>query len=512
VNGFIALVCTGLLLALRNRMALIYGFVFPLVFLVAFLVLYRHEPVPLILHMGQLLTVTVLGGACFGLPTTIVSERERGVWRRYRVTPIAAGAVVGSTLAVRFILLLAAALFQIAVAVAVGMPVPAHPADLLVAFVVASITFMSIGMLIAMLADTVPAVQALGQCVFLPMLMVGGVAVPLSSLPEWTQTVSSFLPGVHAVAALQSGVAGGGLREVGAALIALLGMGAASALAATRLLRWDTRQRPDLRRNASWLVLALTLWLLSGLAGARRVERVAAEPISEGEVITDYRVRRGAAQPTPPAQTVARSRISGLAAKEVPAAPALPIETTAPPPPPAGWQSVGSAQFADIAFDRLPDDTGLVSPIAAPAVEPNATVAVQVETIRAALGRWPPGKVDDPVQRTRNLLFVAAVPDVLRIEELERFVPDVVFERLQRDVSREELAKLLYWVAMHPQEGDDAAIRLLEPLGLPAVEGPTRAVRQRVTIYALKLLSRLLARIPASAEPVGAKVTPPVLR
>ena len=45
--------------------------------------------VPLVRHIGELLTVTALGGACFGLPTTMVSERERGVWRRYRLAPVA---------------------------------------------------------------------------------------------------------------------------------------------------------------------------------------------------------------------------------------------------------------------------------------------------------------------------------------------------------------------------------------------------------------------------------------
>ena len=72
----------------RNKMALLYSYLFPTIFLVAFWVLYRFEQVPLVRHMGELLTVTALGGACFGLPTTMVSERERGVWRRYRLTPV----------------------------------------------------------------------------------------------------------------------------------------------------------------------------------------------------------------------------------------------------------------------------------------------------------------------------------------------------------------------------------------------------------------------------------------
>ena len=78
-RGFARHLATSLRLHFRNRMALLYGYLFPSIFLGAFWVLYRWEPVPLVRHMGELLTISILGGACFGLPTTLVSERERGV-------------------------------------------------------------------------------------------------------------------------------------------------------------------------------------------------------------------------------------------------------------------------------------------------------------------------------------------------------------------------------------------------------------------------------------------------
>src|SRR5919109_5480303 len=108
----------------RNRMALIYSYLFPTIFLIAFWVLYRYEPVPLVRHMGELLTVTALGGACFGLPTTMVSERERGVWRRYRLAPIRTGALLASTVMARYLLLVLAGVLQVALAMLVGMPLP----------------------------------------------------------------------------------------------------------------------------------------------------------------------------------------------------------------------------------------------------------------------------------------------------------------------------------------------------------------------------------------------------
>ena len=94
-----------------------------------------------------------------------------------------------------------------------------------------------------MLADNVPAVQALGQCIFLPMLIIGGVAVPLASLPVWAQHVSAFFPGRYAVDALQSSVTGGGLTAAGFSLLALLLIGAAGCLAGAKMFRWDAEQR-----------------------------------------------------------------------------------------------------------------------------------------------------------------------------------------------------------------------------------------------------------------------------
>ena len=113
VNSFIPLLRCSLLLHFRNRLALIYGYLFPAIFLAAFWVLYRHEPVPLIRHLGQLMTVTILGSACFGLPTTIVNERERGMWRRYRLTPVRLGQIVFGTVAARYLIILGAGALQL---------------------------------------------------------------------------------------------------------------------------------------------------------------------------------------------------------------------------------------------------------------------------------------------------------------------------------------------------------------------------------------------------------------
>src|SRR3569833_3540092 len=199
MNGLAEQYLLSLRLYFRNNMGLFYGYLFPAIFLLAFWVLYRSEPVPVSRHLGQLLTVTILGGACLGMPTTIVSERDRGVWRRYRMTPASTRVLIASSVLVRFLILITAGLLQIALAMVIGMPLPKHPLDLCVAFTVVSFAFLGLGLVIAAMADNVPSVQALGQCIFLPMLIVGGVAVPVGTLPDWAQHIASFFLGCFVV-------------------------------------------------------------------------------------------------------------------------------------------------------------------------------------------------------------------------------------------------------------------------------------------------------------------------
>jgi ABC-type multidrug transport system permease subunit len=474
-------------LNLRNPMALIYGYLFPLVFLAAFAIIYRHDAAPIISHLGALLTVTALGGACFGLPTAIVAERERGIWRRYRATPAGAAPFIAGQLLSRLALLLSAAAIQLFIAIALlGMPLPTDPIGLIGAFLLVSLALIGLGMIVAMLAGSVPAVQALGQCIFLPMLMIGGVAVRLSSLPNWVQTLSAFFPGRYAVTALQASATGGGIASAGFALIALGGFALASALIAANLFRWDSN-RPRIRRG--WLAAGLALWLAIGIAGAgESVEQPRAmadeEPVAPPAAF--LRVQTADTAPSPePHSTSAENSAT--------AKPSLPTPSPATEDAPVSWQTVTPQHIALIAFERLPDDEGIVAPMAARGTLEDAAVEQQIATVRAGLPGWSPAHVAQPEQRVRNLLYIAAVPDLLQMDPLERHLPWLVFDRLRQDVPPADLSRILYWIAQHPQDGADDAIAQLDALGLPTVSGPTRKVRERAMLYAMKFLERLEA-------------------
>jgi ABC-2 type transporter len=252
-------------LNLRSKQALVYGYLVPIFFLLAFGSVFRSGIPPLLGQMGQLITISTLGGACFGMPTALVAERERGVWRRYRLLPVSTSRLLASTLAARYCIVASAAIMQIILARLIySTPLPAHPLQLLIAFTFVAFSFMGMGLVIAALADNVPAVQALGQSIFLPMIMIGGVGVPLIVLPDWAQTVAGFLPGRYAVEALQPCFNGfAGLGHAGFDLIALTVIGVAAFVAGIKLFRWDSNQHVG-RSAKIWITLAMVSWLAVG--------------------------------------------------------------------------------------------------------------------------------------------------------------------------------------------------------------------------------------------------------
>lgn len=321
---------------------------------------------------------------------------------------------------------------QIALARAIfGTPLPAHPAAAALAFLLVTAAFLGMGLLIAALADNVPAVQALGQCIFLPMILIGGVGVPLSALPVWAQNIASFMPGRYAVELLQPCFnAPAAPRGAAFRFAALAVIGLAAGLSGTKLFRWEPGRRTASAR--SWVVADFAAWAAVGIIACATGRT---QPLARG---------------------------------------------------PAAWADLTEAQIAQLQFDNLPPDDGIVAALAPPALDsPRAT------EFSRKLALWPPANLDDPGQSIRNLVAVAAVAD-LCADPRESEIGRVVFRQIGRfdpAVARQSLA----WIILTPDDGE--IVTKAPGLGLFR-HPPERLVRQRSVLYAQKYLGRLLRKIP----------------
>jgi len=440
IKGFLYHLGLTLRLNFASKQPLIYGYAVPVFFLIAFGTVFRAGHPPLIHQMSQLITISALGGACFGLPTALVAERERGWWRRYRLLPRALGPLLAGTLLARFVLIASAALLQIGLARMIyGTPPPHFWGHFLAAYAAVAWAFLGLGLLIAALATDVPAVQALGQCIFLPLIMIGGVGVPLLILPDWAQRFASFLPGRYAVDALQAGftVDGHG-ATFRLNLLALLAIGLAAGLAGARLFRWD--QSPARLGGAArlWIGIALLPWIAVGLV-ALRADRWHALAIQVPD-------------------------------------PALEITEN---------------QMAAISYASLPPDDGTVTPIARPNARLAPAQAARLAVLKSRLETWAPGQVANSAQAIRNLLSVAAIADVQE-DPLEGPIARAILEHLFAHFRQDRLERGLAWAALDPAGG--SVVRTAPELDL-AADLDEGIIRTRSAVYAVKFLGRVRGQI-----------------
>jgi len=265
------------------------------------------------------------------------------------------------------------------------------------------------------------------------------------------------------------------------------------------LFRWEPAAPPPAGRRGLWLLPLLALWLALAAVAQQRQRSVPAAPdTAPAGQVADFLAPAASdatsavvAAPAPAALPATAPKASrpqaGLRPRPVPTAPATteaPAALALPAEPPLDLDR--------IAFERLPSDAGLVAPIAAE--PPDEALASALARIRRQLERWPPATAGPPEQQVRTLLLIAAVPDLLQMDPLERHLPLLVETELKQRFAADALARLLFEAALHPAAGSVAARSELPAIGLPAHAGPEAPLRGRVMLYAFKLLGRITGR------------------
>lgn len=141
---------------------------------------------------------------------------------------------------------------------------------------------------------------------------------------------------------------------------------------------------------------------------------------------------------------------------------------------------------ADLTIAAAP--AGPIAPIAA--TPPDAATVSALARIGRQIETWPAVAEPDLTQRARNLLLIAAVPDLYDTEPLQSHLPQLVAAELKARLPADDLAVILAAIAADPGAGSVSARETLPQLGLPANVGNEAPVRNRMALYAARLKAR----------------------
>jgi ABC-2 type transport system permease protein len=236
-------------LYLREPLAFFFSLAYPVLLLLLFGFIYGNQPAPEFWgrNFGTVdasvpaYTAIIVGTvALMGIPIDTATNRETGVLRRYRATPLRPVAYLIASIAVYLLIaLMGMALLVLTGKLVFGLRMEGSWLSILVAIVLSAFSFFSVGYLIASIVPTARVAQAVGMVIFFPMMFLSGAGLPLQLLPEGLQKVSDFLPMSYVVRLIQGLWFGDSWVDLWVPVLVLAGMLVVGTFLSSRLFRWD---------------------------------------------------------------------------------------------------------------------------------------------------------------------------------------------------------------------------------------------------------------------------------
>lgn len=263
----LALTAARLRLVLRNRTFLFFSLVMPMAYLFISRVIFVQggggEMVSYLLASVMALTVV---GTLWGLSLQLVQFREQGILRRFRMAPVGAGPMLLSSIFANYMMLLPTILLQYALARWVfHMTGWGNLWGVFFLVTLGSITFASMGLIIASVTNSMQETQIICQAVWMVFLFFSGATFPLPFLPKFVQVSALFLPATYLVTGLQRVMIGNqSVFTLGPNILSLVSCAILAFLLSQQLFRWDPEDKIP-RRAMLWAVSILIPFILVGL-------------------------------------------------------------------------------------------------------------------------------------------------------------------------------------------------------------------------------------------------------
>jgi ABC-2 type transport system permease protein len=218
---------------LQNKQGRFFTLLLPLVFLVIFVSVFGNHTVgpqhvkASTYYVPGISALAVISASFVNLVISITAQRETGVLRRRRATPVPAWVLIaGRTLtAIVVSLTVMTALLAIGrFAYGVYLPATAIPAIALTA-ILGSATFCILGYALTTTIASADAAQPTVQAIVLPLYFISGVFIPNASLPGGLRHLAEVFPVQHLASGLHHAydpaVHGSGLVWTDLAVLAL---------------------------------------------------------------------------------------------------------------------------------------------------------------------------------------------------------------------------------------------------------------------------------------------------
>ncbi len=252
-------------ITLRNKAFLFFSLVMPMSFFFLYgSVLAKGEIAKVRYLLGPVIAMSVMG-TFWGLSAQIVTWREQGILRRFRLAPIPASSMIGSSVLANMLLILPTVILELGLARFVyHLKDFGNLSGILVMSLIGIGAFASLGLIVASVTNTMQETQIINQLLWFALIFLSGATVPLPVLPHAAQRVALFLPATYLVTGLQQAmVHHASLLSLRANIGSLVAWAALAFTISSLLFRWEPEAK--LPRNAKlWAAATILPFVLLG--------------------------------------------------------------------------------------------------------------------------------------------------------------------------------------------------------------------------------------------------------
>jgi ABC-2 type transport system permease protein len=235
----------------RNPQSRYFTLLLPIVFLAIFAAIFNGvtivegQPVDITTYyVPGIMTLGIISASYVNLTQAIVAQREAGVLKRTRATPVPAAVVIASRAGVGVIVALVMSGLLLAIGrVAYGVPVPGSTMPgLVLAVIVGAASFCCLGFAISTRIGAADAAAPVTNLTVLPLYFISGVFVPEDQIPALLRAIAEIFPIRHlAVAMLTPFVHSQGRGIATSDLVIVAVWGLAGLILAARAFQWSPR-------------------------------------------------------------------------------------------------------------------------------------------------------------------------------------------------------------------------------------------------------------------------------
>lgn len=229
---------------IRNKQLLMMNYLFPLGFylLMGFVMaeinpLFREDIIPAMVVFG------ILAATLLGIPDPLVNARENGIFRSYKINGVPSLSIlVIPALTVALHLAIVAGIITASAPLLFDAPLPQNWLNFVLITASMALACAGLSVLIGVVSPSSRMTVLWSQLVFVPSMILGGLMLPYTMLPEAAQKLAQLLPATQAMNAYNGLAMGKTAAFSPWGSVAVLAAGGLVAFGlAVYLFSWDSR-------------------------------------------------------------------------------------------------------------------------------------------------------------------------------------------------------------------------------------------------------------------------------